>query len=389
MARKHIKKKKPVQPAPSEQISISDQPVQPSPEMVEVLKKIEQGGPGYLMERFIDVMEESYDLADEIEFQDLYFDKEKTIRTSKRWLSRFQKRLDEASKVSQEKLKEVQDEMRIKIINELVTPDFRKNVMRRLTNLINRLAVSKKPKELEIAIMLEPILKIKQIPWGICGLILNIFERTVRSTIEPFDEEEVFGAELIEYLESEGIDITDIDKLDPHIFDHLENKLDVNSDFYKKLEEKAEQLIEEFENEVFYGRIKLELFSKEEIKQIDRHLSDTFSRFNIPDSSQDEEEKITLFYQTVKQYLINLMTPERLNKICIDLKKTVEQWKKRRNEWAGVLHTELDMLESSRDEGMDIREIIEYNPLILRVLITQVLKDSSFINIENEAGKRR
>ena len=84
-------------------------------------------------------MNESAQLAEELEFKDLFMVDAITVEVTERWMRKYEKRLAAAEKKDPDKHHEVLDDMRIQIIDELATPAFRKDVEKRLQSLLDRL----------------------------------------------------------------------------------------------------------------------------------------------------------------------------------------------------------------------------------------------------------
>ncbi len=77
-------------------------------------------------------MVDSYELAEEQEFADLYLDEEKAIKANDRWYQKYEKRLGAADKKGEEESKQVYAEMQARVVDELVTASFRSEVDERL-----------------------------------------------------------------------------------------------------------------------------------------------------------------------------------------------------------------------------------------------------------------
>jgi len=153
-------------------------------------------------ELFIRMMVDSAKLADEPEFSDLYLDEEKAVNVFEKWLKRYEKRLSAAEKKGEEEFQLVYDEMRIEAIDELVTPPFRKEVKERIQALTERLMGIKDLEKLEIALFMDFFLSTKKFTWGICGLILEIYDRTLKIVLTDYDEQQNIFESFIEAVEA-------------------------------------------------------------------------------------------------------------------------------------------------------------------------------------------
>ena len=68
----------------------------------------------------------------------------------------------------------------------------------------------KDTKKLEMVMMLIPALRMKSIPWGLCGLILEIYNRTIQRAVREYEEDKgVFDA-VADALKAEGEEKIDI-----------------------------------------------------------------------------------------------------------------------------------------------------------------------------------
>lgn len=181
-----------------------------SPAAQIIAQRMANGGVDYLKQNLIRIMIDSAQLAEELEFSDLYLDGEKAAQITESWLKKYDKRLAKAEKKGPDEYHEVADEMRIEIVAELATPAFRKEVDQRLQTLMDRLMKGKDTKKLEMVMMLTPALRMKSIPWGICGLILEIYNRTMRQAMQEYEKDQGVFAAVAEALKAEGEEKIDI-----------------------------------------------------------------------------------------------------------------------------------------------------------------------------------
>lgn len=175
MPRKRNKKSQTKTPSPTPQNRAGKFP----PAAQIIAQRIASGGVDYLKQNLIHIMTDSVQLAEEPEFIDLYLDNEKTADVTERWLKKYEKRLAAAEKKGPDEYHEVFDEMRIEVVAELASPAFRKDVDKRLQSLLDRLMTTDDLEKLEVVMLLKPLLGMKSAPWGLCGLILAIYNRTM------------------------------------------------------------------------------------------------------------------------------------------------------------------------------------------------------------------
>jgi hypothetical protein len=78
---------------------------------------------------------------------------------------------------------------------------FRKEVMKRLERLEDRLMVGDDPERFEVAMLLNQLMKRKELPWGIVGLILAIYERSINQDFEDLKVAEEILSDVSTKLE--------------------------------------------------------------------------------------------------------------------------------------------------------------------------------------------
>jgi hypothetical protein len=200
---------------------------QTSPAPQSFLKRMVSEGVDSFEDNFILIMNESAQLAEEPEFKDLYIVDAKTTEVTERWIRKYEKRLAAAEKKDPDKHHEILDDMRIQIIDELATPAFRNDVEERLQALLDRLMMNQDLDKFELVTLLQPLLNNKCMPWGICGLIIEIYNRTIQRVMRQVEDEfSVFGS-IVEALKAEGQDEIDLDNIleQPEKLEQIGHKL--------------------------------------------------------------------------------------------------------------------------------------------------------------------
>ena len=335
-----------------------------SPAVQVITQHIANGSEEYLKQNLIRIMTNSARLAREPEFRDLYMDGEKAAQITGRWLKKYDKRLSAAKKKSADEYHETADEMRIKIVEELAVPEFRKEVDQRLQALMARLMKGKNTKKLEMVMMLIPALKMKRIPWALCGLILEIYNRTIQRFMRENEEDQgVFDA-VAEALKAEGeenIDVFTILK-HPDKLEQVGKKIfEAQPGLRQRAEKQIWKMIEAFEDSLGKGDVELSLFSEEELmlpfQRIQAEFGEPFTK------AQPSEEMHARIFDTIRQAITEIMTPERFRRFHEDVNKTATNWLRIRQKWGAVLKLELDYLEGDQ---------YEENKFILAAFIGQV-----------------
>jgi hypothetical protein len=337
-----------------------------SPAAQIIAQRMANGGVDYLKQNLIRIMIDSAQLAEEPEFSGLYLDGEKAAQKTERWLKKFDKRLAAAEKKGPDEYHEVADEMRIEIVAELATPVFRKEVDQRLQILMDRLMKGTDTKKLEMVMMLTPALRMKSIPWGLCGLILEIYNRTMQRAIQEYEEDQgVFDA-VAEALKAEGeenIDIFTILK-HPDKLEQVGNKIfDKQPGLRQRAEKQIWDMVEAFEDALAHGDVELSLFSEEELMlPFQRSQSEFSESFTQAQPSEEMRERI---FEAVRQALSEVMTPERFCRFREEVNKTAANWLRMRQKWGAALQFELGYLDGDH---------YEENKFILAAFIGQIYR---------------
>jgi hypothetical protein len=328
--------------------------------------RIANGGVAYLKQNLTRIMVDSAELANEIEFKDLYLDSRKTAQVTGRWLKKYDKRLEAAKKKGPNEYRKVADEMRVEVVAELATPVFRKEVDQRLQTLMDRLMTGGGTRKLETVIMLTPTLRMKSIPWGICGLILTIYNRTMQRAIQEYEEDQgVFDA-IEEALKAEGEEKIDIFT----IFKHPDKLEQVGKKIFEaqpglrhRAEKQIWEMIDAFEDALGRGDVELSLFSGEELTLPFQRIQAEFGEpFTQVQPSEEMRERI---FDALRQALIEIMTPERFRRFRAEVEKTATNWLRTRQKWGAALQFELGYLEGDQ---------YEENKFILAAFIGQIYR---------------
>lgn len=316
-----------------------------SPAAQAVANRITSGGADYLMQNIVRIMTDSAKLADEPEFIDLYLNGQQVTEVSKRWLKKYKGRLTAARRKGQDEYKQVFDDMRIKVIDELATPAFRKDVNNRLQTMVDRLKATDDTQKLEIVLFLKPLLSMESIPWGVCGLILAILGRTMDQTMEEEKDLET----TIEALKAEGEETIDLLKIieSPKKFEQIGQKLlAANPDMLKRAERRQMDIVHVFEDELVAGKVDLDLFSEAELLLPFQHLqAETGESFAEVQPTEEMQQRI---FDVIRQVIIEIMTPDRFQHLREDVESISKIWLREQRKWAAALYLELNWLGGKR-----------------------------------------
>jgi hypothetical protein len=337
-----------------------------SPAAQIVANRIAIVGEDYLKENLIRIMTNSAQLAEEPEFTNLYLESEKTAQVTERWLKKYEKRLAAAEKKSPDAYHEVFDDMRIEVIADLATPAFRKEVDERLQALLDRLLMTNDHEKLEIVMLLKPLLGIKSIPWGLCGLILAIYNRTMQRAMQEYEEDKSVYDSVVEAIKAEGVDDIDIPTIleHPDKLDQIGQKLfEAQPDLRQRAEKQIWEMVEVFEDNLGMGDVDLSLFSEEELMLPFQRIQAEFGEPFIQAQASDEmRERI---FDAIRQAITEIMTPERYRRFRDDVEITAKTWFRTRQKWAAALQFELGHLDGDQ---------YEENKFVLATFIGQIYR---------------
>lgn len=322
-----------------------------SPAAQMVVNQIESGGVDYLKQNLIRIMTDSVKLAEEPEFIDLNLDSVKAAGVSQRWMKKYEERLAEAKKKGSSEFHEVFDEMRIEIVTELATPAFHKNVDERLQTMLDRLMPSADLEKLEMVLLLKPLLGMKSVPWGLCGLIMAIYNRTLQQSLQEYEAEIGVYDAVVEALQEDGEEKIDIIKLSesPEKLKQLGKRLfAAKPGLRERVEKQILDMIDAFEKELAEGKITLNLFTQEELVLSFQHLqTEIGEQFT---QAQPTEEMRQRVFDAIVQAINEMMTPERFQRLRKDVQSTATAWMHERKKWAAALQGELIWLDGEQYE---------------------------------------
>lgn len=337
---------------------------QASPFAKHVIDRIVEGGPEYLMQNALRVMTDSVQLAGEPEFSDLFMDSDKAAEVTERWIKKYEARLDAAEKKGQDAFQEVFDEMRMHVIDDLATPSFRGEVLSRLQAMINRLLPTADVRKLETALLLQALLHNKEIPWGLNGLVLTIYNQAMDQALETHAEaEEAFHA-VLQAIEEEAGELPDMQELieSPEKFEQAGLKaLEANPELRERAEKLAMDLVDSFEDSLSEGKVPLNLFTNEELTLPFERLE---AELGKPIAEMGQSDEIgRLIVSRIVQTVAEIMTPERYQRLRRDVESTLKTWLRQQNKWTAALQFELTALDPEK---------YEENPFILHAYLGQM-----------------
>jgi hypothetical protein len=386
MPRDHSKRRKGALPQ-------AEKPTPPSPQINRppsiaaqaVAEKIAHGGPKYLEKNFIRIMQASYKLADEPEFADLTFDVEHASEVMEKIYHKYKPQLEATdnlvARLLTKKRREIQDEMLIESIDALSTSGFRKEMFQRLNRLTQRVLATEDAKKIEIVLVLAPMLKERKIPWGLCGLLGAIHQRTLEHIQKESRESRDLLGGLAEEIERSDDPVAALKMLDdPAKAAHLAARLSAKPGLRQRLERELDKAVDELEQAILDEKIEIDLFTEDEAIRPSLLLGEFIKANAITVETANKEQIAEKFFAFSEQTLAETLTLERMNTIKVDLEKLLGQWLRARNPRAVALQAEIAWLDD--DEPAQ-------NPFLRKILHTQgrrLLGQLATQSIENESS---
>ena len=254
--------------------------------------------------------------------------------------------------------------MRIEVVAELATPAFRKDVDERLQALLDRLMTTEDLTKLEMVMLLKSLLGMKSIPWGLCGLILAVYNRTMQCAMQEYEEEKSLYDSMVEALKAEGVDNIDILTIleQPDKLEQIGQKLfEAQPELRQRAEKQIWEMVEAFEDRLGHGDVDLSLFSEEELMLPFQRLQVEFGEPFM--QVQPSEVMREHAFDAIRQAITEIMTPERFRRFREEVERTARHWFRIRQVWAAALQLELDYLDGDQ---------YEENKFVLAAFIGQI-----------------
>ncbi|MEA3351133.1 MAG: hypothetical protein U9Q82_10965 [Chloroflexota bacterium] len=303
-------------------------------------------------------------LVDEPEFVDLYFDENNVIDIAEKIYRKYKKKLHQAEKKGIEEVVPVHEDMQIEVIDRILTPEIRADILIRLERLLKRL---KPASDMEKVVMVSAVHSAltTNIPWGLCGLIFAIFQRTLDEA-KPTEEEFKLRDDLAALV---GEDLTpdEITKMqqDPEFLKELEEKIADDHDFVERLTSYTDKMIDDFYADLWNGNIQIILFEENEIVDHLSFLGEYREEIEILDKeSTDSAQKYRDFINlAIDKQFVEIMTPKRIRKLKKDIHEIIDKWAEAGHKYTQVLQMKLNQLD---EEG------ISENHFIRSVFLNQV-----------------
>lgn len=350
-----------LRPPPRPPISSARAPALPHKQVPPAWRGNEQ-----LYDYLVHILRDSHTLRQEPEFRDLYFDLEQTAEVNARVMAKHEKKLREMANKSKDERQEYYDEVRIEAIEELATPEFRQEVLHRLQNLSKRLASGRDAQKKEIALMLQPVLQMQQIPWGICGLITSIYEASTERVQKEFEQGVAEVEKILQIAEKEG----NLEKLlalpesSPEIAGLLK-AVRAKPAMMKQLEQNTNHALDELEQAIARGEVELGLFTEKEVERVFIAMNEYVTTNQIDLEKADPKQYTDKFTELIHHSISEIMTPERTQKMKGDVERLALQWLREKKKQGALLRLESDYLGS---------EAPTENPFVFAAYVGQARK---------------
>jgi len=326
----------------------SPKPVDANAAVGALVENIIRSGPHCIQENFVRIMQQCYILQGEPEFRDLAFDVEDTVEVSLRAKKKYENQLLQAVQASEDEQIQLRDEIRAEIIDELATPDFRRDVLHRLDRTIDRLKKTPASDKLELALVLKTLLETEQVPWGLCGLMTVIYSATIeRAEQLEQAESEVFGEFRKAFEEANDIDGLPSMMKNPQRLAALAQKIEAKPRLSDHLQRQTEKMTRKFEQALASGKVELNLFTDAELLRPYTYLKEYVTANQIDLTKMDPEEMATQYMESIKRAIREIVTPERVEEIKLYLEKTSQTWLRARNPQGAALQIELSYLDTA------------------------------------------
>jgi hypothetical protein len=221
----------------------------------------------------------------------------------------------------------------------------------------------------------------KEIPWGLCGLILAIYNRTMNQAMQEYEKEQEILEALTGAFQEEGEETIDINKImeSPEKLEQVGQKLfGENPDLRERAEKQAWEMADKFEGELAKGRIALDLFTEEELLLPFQRLQADYGQPVTEMEPTDELQQRS--FDAIVQAIKDILTTERFQRLRKDVESTAKIWMHERQKWAAALQFELGWLEG---------DAYEENKFVLSAFIGQLYRAGEEQKSAPKPKKRR
>lgn len=293
-----------------------------------VAERIIAAGPDSLEDNLVRILQGCAVLRQEPEFADLCFEPRPTLEAAARHFLRFRRRLMRAARRGAEAAVSAYDDYRIAVLDDLDTPQFRRQLQRRLKRCMDRLKRSHDVDKFEMALFVSTLLSDEAseltkgrdtLPLGVYGLVTSMYEDSFdRAMAETPDARDIVGNELYDLWcvkhNKEDLDVIAAAIEQVGAFEELAAHIESNPTLALAWKRQERYLIEEFQSQIVEIGLTFtpSLFTSDEValavdKMEQRYLSKPWSLsryFVLP--------AVICFTNCIREALDEIVSPQRM-----------------------------------------------------------------------------
>lgn len=296
-------------------------------------------------ERAIQWIMDSAALRDEEEFWDFHLDDAATLRALNRVMPRYEARLERAIRISKEEAQEEFDEARIEMVKLVFTHALRRDFLERFDRMLKRMLAGTETDKLAMALYVRALLDEKDLPWGIFGLVTQIFGESQERAMAPMDLIEDLSDELTQALGGEeGAQEWGRLLKDKASANKFWQAVESNPELVEKIQEHFDEMLDEFEGEIAEGVYDFEVIPLDEAA----HLLATIVQENMESGIDPETADQDAMYERTTEFIAaalqDKLTPDRLDEIENVLRAKLDEWERTRHPRTHALRLEIEEL---------------------------------------------
>ena len=291
-------------------------------------QKILRGGQRNLEDGVTQLFMESAPLRKEREFRDLHLDSDQTAAAIARVFPQYEQRFKQAKHMSHDERQQLYDDFRIEAIEQLVTAEFRRDLLQRLGRCAERFGRTGDRERWETTTLLQGVMKSQpNIPWGICMLVITLFEEALKEATLQDREAVGFLSDQVGLLEGNS-DLSELLTTDTESakLEPLPRKLDARPGWRKRLERQAQDGLGHFEEEIYEGKYDLKLFAPGEILQALECYNEYLVTHPLLRNSTKIEHVAKPLTECIERTVREIATPQRIQQLVKDAKQTARGW---------------------------------------------------------------
>lgn len=306
-------------------------------------------------------MEASRLLRREPEFREVYFDAARTAAITAQVLEAHAAERAAAEKGSEADRVALYGRLQAEIIEGLVTPELRADILARLTRCGERLITTNEVDKLEAALLAAGSIKSGEMAWSEWGLVAQIYHDSLARASKQFET----TAQVLEDLltppaQGDAVAMLELAK-DPARRAALEKELQATPGLREQLEKESDKVLRKFEQDVAQGRVVLDLFSPAEMELAPNYMAEYLQANGIDPARADSKDLSNRFIECMRRSVRESATPARRAEWRAALEAQSLDWLRLRKREGALLQMELALWDVEPEE----------NPLLLAAYIGQ------------------